>query len=180
MQAKFYLANIEATRKLGQRIGEIIPAQTVIALCGQLGSGKTSLVQAIAKGLQVEELVVSPTFVVINEYHSGRIPLYHLDLYRYFDRSLKGPDFTLFVAQLEEILQTKSVVVIEWAEMLFDRFDRDMGSLCPNGYLRLDLAVDPNNDQARSAILTALGKKDQGVSLLFSDLCQLTELFLSN
>ncbi len=163
MQAKFYLANIEATRKLGRRIGEIIQPETVIALCGQLGSGKTALVQAIAKGLQIEELVVSPTFVVINEYHNGRMPLYHLDLYRYFDQSSQGPDFTLFTAQLEEILQTKSAVVIEWAEMLFDHFDRDMGSLCPNGYLRLDFVVDPNNDQARNVILTAIGKKDEAV-----------------
>jgi tRNA threonylcarbamoyladenosine biosynthesis protein TsaE len=186
-QAKFYLANIDATRTFGCSLGQIVEPETVIALSGQMGSGKTTLVQAVAKGLQVEELVVSPTFVMINEFHSGRLPLFHLDLYRFLvgadfvpPASIDEPSISFLISQLEEILQTKAVVIVEWAQVLINQFGLDLNNLCQNGYLSLDLQVDPNNDQARFAILTTTDNKDEQCSSLFSDLCELSKKFLSN
>ena len=187
LQKKFNLENLDATYSFGQNIGQIIQSETLIALNGELGSGKTTLTQAIAKGLQIEELVVSPTFVMINEYHSGRLPLYHLDLYRFFDQSASKvihdtdePSISFLLSQLEEITQTKSVVIIEWAQILWNQFGIDLNNLCQNGYLSLDLKANSDNDQLRIATLTTTGKKDQRYDLLFSDLCELSKRFLSN
>ena len=100
-------------RKLGQTLGAAIHQPIVIALTGDLGSGKTAFVQGLAKGLGVSEkyYITSPTFTLINEY-PGRHPLFHVDLYR-----------IEHVAELEEIgldevLHEDAVIAIEWAERL--------------------------------------------------------------
>ena len=76
------LPDAEATRKFGITLGRSLLAGTVILLQGDLGAGKTTLVQGIAEGLEIQDSIESPTFTLINEYLAGRIPLYHLDLYR--------------------------------------------------------------------------------------------------
>ncbi len=112
---KFSLKDQTATHKLGVDLGQSLPTGSVILLQGDLGSGKTTLVQGIGEGLGIKELIVSPTFTLINEYTAGRIPLYHLDLYR-----LEQED----VAQLhiesywEGIEVQEGIVAIEWAERL--------------------------------------------------------------
>lgn len=65
----------------GQKLGETLPPGAVILLRGELGAGKTSLVQGIGLGLGIQEPIVSPTFTLVCEYFQGRVPLYHLDLY---------------------------------------------------------------------------------------------------
>jgi tRNA threonylcarbamoyladenosine biosynthesis protein TsaE len=79
---QIYLANAQATRLLGIQLGQTLAAGSIILLTGDLGSGKTSIVQGIGEGLGINEPIVSPTFTLINEYDCGRLPLYHLDLYR--------------------------------------------------------------------------------------------------
>jgi len=115
------------------------------------------------------------------------LPLYHLDLYRFLDQSTNKkiveqnePNISFLVSQLEEILQTSAVTIIEWAPVLTNQFDLSLHNLCKNGYLSLDLQVDPDNDQSRIVIITATGKKDQRCHLLFSNLCALSKKFLSN
>ncbi|MGB7412594.1 MAG: tRNA (adenosine(37)-N6)-threonylcarbamoyltransferase complex ATPase subunit type 1 TsaE, partial [Thermosynechococcaceae cyanobacterium] len=76
------LPNLAATQALGLSLGQVLPAGSILLLEGDLGCGKTSLVQSIGLGLGITDPIVSPTFTLINEYHEGRIPLYHLDLYR--------------------------------------------------------------------------------------------------
>ena len=76
------LPNLQATHDLGVRLGKTLKPGTVLLLTGDLGTGKTSLVQGIGVGLGIEETLESPTFTLLNEYHDGRVPLYHLDLYR--------------------------------------------------------------------------------------------------
>lgn len=87
----------------------------VIALNGDLGAGKTQLVKGLARGLGCAARVHSPTFTIVNVYEQGRLPLFHLDLYR-----LETPE-ALASAGVEEYLHTDGVTVIEWAERLADR-----------------------------------------------------------
>jgi tRNA threonylcarbamoyladenosine biosynthesis protein TsaE len=75
---KIFLADAQATRSLGISLGQSLPAGTVILLLGELGAGKTTLVQGIGAGVGITEPIVSPTFTLINEYLEGRLPLYHL------------------------------------------------------------------------------------------------------
>ena len=105
--------SVTETRKLGQILGAAIHQAAVIALTGDLGSGKTAFVQGLAKGLDVPEkyYITSPTFTLINEY-PGRHPLFHVDLYRI----KHSPE--LAEIGLDEILKEDAVIAIEWAEKL--------------------------------------------------------------
>jgi tRNA threonylcarbamoyladenosine biosynthesis protein TsaE len=99
----------EATRALAARIGRQATPGTVVALSGDLGAGKTCFIQGLAAGLGVESPVTSPTFVMIAE-HRGRLPLYHVDLYR--TESLAE----IRALGLDELLGGEGVTAIEWAE----------------------------------------------------------------
>ncbi|OLP16164.1 tRNA (adenosine(37)-N6)-threonylcarbamoyltransferase complex ATPase subunit type 1 TsaE [Leptolyngbya sp. 'hensonii'] len=109
------LTDAGATHRLGVRLGESLPAGTVLLLQGDLGSGKTTLVQGIAAGLGLDGPIESPTFTLINEYLEGRLPLYHLDLYR-----LEPPE--IVDLHLEVYWEGREVepglVAIEWADRL--------------------------------------------------------------
>lgn len=101
------------TLALGELWGRTIQSGRVIALCGDLGAGKTQLVKGLARGLGIEERVHSPTFALVNIYSGGRLPLFHLDLYRLDSRE------QIIGAGLEEYLRPAGVTVIEWAERWF-------------------------------------------------------------
>ncbi len=103
------------TQDIGRIIGENLTGGQVVALMGELGTGKTCLTQGIAKGLGISEkyYVTSPTFTLINEY-PGRIPLYHMDVYR-----LSGPG-DLEDMGYKEYFYGDGVVVVEWAEKVAD------------------------------------------------------------
>jgi len=106
----------EETIALGEQWGRQAGAGWVIGLSGELGAGKTQLVRGIARGLGVSARVHSPTFVLVNEYGGGRLPLFHLDLYR-----LETPS-EIVAAGLEEYwAKPEGVVVIEWVERWQDR-----------------------------------------------------------
>ncbi|PAX49856.1 tRNA (adenosine(37)-N6)-threonylcarbamoyltransferase complex ATPase subunit type 1 TsaE [Brunnivagina elsteri] len=112
---KLVLADAIATQSLGFKFGELLPAGSVILLSGDLGAGKTTFVQGIGAGLGINDAIVSPTFTLINEYTEGRIPLYHLDLYR-----LQGNEVSeLNLDSYWEGLEVKpGIVAIEWAERM--------------------------------------------------------------
>ena len=103
----------EETKLLAERLGRFLRPGDVVALVGDLGSGKTLFAQGLARGLQVPETfyITSPSFAIINEY-PGRIPFYHLDLYRLSTTT----EFSEL--GLEEILYGQGAVAIEWAERL--------------------------------------------------------------
>ncbi len=101
----------EETILLGEKIAKRCTPGTVIALRGGLGAGKTTIVQGIARGLGVSEIVTSPTFVIIAEYE-GRLPLHHIDLYRISGET----EFEDLGA--EELLYGGGVSVIEWSERI--------------------------------------------------------------
>ena len=98
------------TEALGESWAAEAQRGWVIGLSGDLGAGKTQLVKGLARGLGVTERVHSPTFALVNEYLNGRLPLFHLDLYR-----LDTPE-QIHSAGLEEFLQPDGVTVIEWIE----------------------------------------------------------------
>jgi tRNA threonylcarbamoyladenosine biosynthesis protein TsaE len=112
---KIFLADTEATRSLGVNLGQSLPAGSVILLEGELGAGKTTLVQGIGEGLGIIDPIVSPTFTLINEYVEGRIPLYHLDLYRLEPSEIEALNLDSYWEGLEFPL---GIVAIEWAKRL--------------------------------------------------------------
>ncbi|MBN3906856.1 MAG: tRNA (adenosine(37)-N6)-threonylcarbamoyltransferase complex ATPase subunit type 1 TsaE [Nostoc sp. NMS1] len=112
---KIFLADPEATLRLGITLGESLTAGSVILLEGDLGAGKTTLVQGIGKGLKITESIVSPTFTLINEYTEGRLPLYHLDLYRLEPQEVAALNLESY---WEGIEVTPGIVAVEWAERL--------------------------------------------------------------
>lgn len=97
---------------MGRRLAESLKAGDVLALTGDLGAGKTTLTKAVAEGLGVTELVVSPTFNIIREYRSGRLPLYHFDVYRI------GHEDEMYELGYEEYFFGDGVCVVEWAELI--------------------------------------------------------------
>ena len=124
----------EETRRIGRRLGRTLHPPRVILLTGELGAGKTVLTQALAAGLEVEDLslVRSPSFTLINEYPSARGRIYHVDLYR-----LEGADDFHSIG-LEEILERNAVVIIEWGEKL---------DLPVDNPVRIRIRVDPASDE---------------------------------
>ncbi len=110
-----FLADAEATRSLGVRLGQSLPAGSTILLAGDLGAGKTTLVQGIGEGLGITDAIVSPTFTLINEYPEGRIPLYHFDLYRLQPAEVETLNPESYWEGIEIPL---GIVAIEWAERL--------------------------------------------------------------
>jgi tRNA threonylcarbamoyladenosine biosynthesis protein TsaE len=118
---RYELKNLHDTQQLGQGLGRSLPAGTVILLDGNLGSGKTSLVQGIGQGLGITDAIVSPTFTLVNEYPEGRIPLYHLDLYR-LDAQAVAPLYIETYWEGDEY--PPGIVAIEWPERLPYRPDR--------------------------------------------------------
>ena len=114
--ATFISKSPEATAKLGEQWGREAKAGWVIGLSGDLGAGKTQLVKGLARGLGVNARVHSPTFTLVNEYAGGRLPLFHLDLYRLESRE------QITAAGLEEFLfQPQGIAVIEWFERWLDK-----------------------------------------------------------
>jgi tRNA threonylcarbamoyladenosine biosynthesis protein TsaE len=99
----------EQTRKLGTIIGKLAQGGDIYLLSGNLGAGKTCLIQGIAFGLGVKEYACSPSFMIAREYH-GRLTLYHLDLYR-LDHMVE-----IFDLGLDEYFRDDTVCAIEWAE----------------------------------------------------------------
>jgi len=136
------LSSLERTEAFGKILGEIVEPGDVVTLDGPLGAGKTALTQAIARGLGVDPriYVTSPTFSLLHEYQ-GRIPLYHMDLYR-----LAGED-EIESLGFPEYFYGNGLTVIEWPERL--------GSLMPPERLQIELAI--SGETSRTANLTGHG-----------------------
>lgn len=116
---KFRLNNEEETRALGLEIADAIEPGDIIALIGDLGTGKTALTKYIAEGLGIKEEISSPTFTIVKEYRSGRLPLYHFDVYRL------GSGEELLDIGAEDMLYGDGVCVIEWADIAADVLPAD-------------------------------------------------------
>ncbi|MEM7770259.1 MAG: tRNA (adenosine(37)-N6)-threonylcarbamoyltransferase complex ATPase subunit type 1 TsaE [Cyanobacteria bacterium P01_E01_bin.6] len=158
------LPTVEATQKLGHILGRSLPAGSVVLLNGDLGSGKTTLVNAIGKGLGIEDIIISPTFVLVNEYDRGRLPLYHFDLYRLNASQARA----LIIEQYwDEAEYEPGIVAIEWADRLGDRppsaLAIQLGIPTSGAQLSVTAETDPPYHEAtesvhqRTAVITLKG-----------------------
>jgi len=111
---RFISKNTEDTYRIGKKLGKLLFPGSIICLNGDLGTGKTAFTQGIGKGLGVSEHVVSPTYTIINEYTSGRIPLYHFDVYRL------GSSDEMYELGCDEYFYGDGVTVVEWADSVED------------------------------------------------------------
>lgn len=115
MSETFTTQNEEETIRLGEHFAQRLQPGDVVALYGDLGSGKTRFTKGISRGLGIRETVTSPTFVVVNEHLDGRMPLYHFDFYRI--RTIAELDEIGF----DEYINRAGVCVVEWAELIRPR-----------------------------------------------------------
>ena len=141
------------TQQMGSRLGEMALPGDVFLLCGSLGAGKTCLTQGIAWGLGIEEYALSPTFVIVREMH-GRLPLYHIDLYR-LDNLDEIEDLGL-----DDYLYGKGACVVEWAEKALN--------LLPNEHLLIQ--IDALSDTERRFHLKPKGERYQKLAARLKEL----------
>jgi tRNA threonylcarbamoyladenosine biosynthesis protein TsaE len=136
--------NPERTQLLGSYLGQLAQRNDVFLLVGELGTGKTCLVQGIARGLGVKEYAFSPSFVLLREYH-GRLPLYHIDFYRL--------DYIKEIADLgfEQYFHGNGVCVVEWA-------DKGL-QLIPESHLLITIHYAPDSETERLICLKPRGKR---------------------
>jgi tRNA threonylcarbamoyladenosine biosynthesis protein TsaE len=118
---EFITHSPEETEKVGQALGQVLTPGTVLAYRGDLGAGKTAFTRGLAKGLGAMEQVTSPTYTIVNEYLSGRMPLFHFDMYR-----LSSSD-DLFDIGWEDYLDRGGVCAVEWSERVADAMENAIG-----------------------------------------------------
>ena len=153
----FKLADLAATSILGARLGALLLPGDCVVLTGELGTGKTTLTKGIAQGLGIEQLIKSPTYTLVREYLGGRLPLYHMDVYRLSDG--EGTDLGL-----DDYFMSDGVCIVEWGQNIV--------SDLPLDYLELTLTYGEQTDD-RLVAMTATGSRSQAL------LKQLNELNLN-
>lgn len=141
---KPYLSrSLEETERLAADFFGMINPNGLAALYGPLGGGKTAFVRGLAKAAGVDpDDVTSPTFTLINEYHGGRMPIYHFDLYR-----LKSPA-EFYGLGADDYLSREGIILIEWADKAADRIPAD----------RYDIRFDIIDDNSRQLVFSRVNK----------------------
>ena len=130
------------TRSIGEVLAPLLAPGDALALTGELGAGKTTFAQGVARGLGFAGTVVSPTFTLVREYRGGRLPIVHADVYR-LDRVQDVVDLAL-----EEVAED-GVLLVEWGDAV--------EALLPEGHLVVELTV-PGAGEDRAIALTAVGE----------------------
>ena len=141
MELEIRAATADDTRDVGAALADVLRTHDVVVLTGELGAGKTTLVQGIARGLGATEHVASPTFTLVREYVSGRVPIAHVDLYR-----LEREQDVLDLA-LEELEDGERVLLVEWGDPVAD--------LLADERLRIEFATD--DDDVRRLTIETVG-----------------------
>ena len=139
-----FVENLKETLNLGMKLSQKLHPKSIVLLQGPIGSGKTSFVKGIAKGLSISEDITSPTFALSHHYTSGKIPLIHLDLYRL--ESIASAK-EIFFSEEEEAIQSQAILVIEWPELiepLIDNFWKIKISYAKNSGRHYEIR-DPKN-----------------------------------
>lgn len=138
----------EQMQNLGKAIGNSSKGHDLLLLTGDLGAGKTTLTKGIAKALGIRRPVKSPTFTIVREYREGKMPLFHMDMYRLEDGDLSSIDMPGYLSE-------SGLVVIEWPQFIIDDL--------PNDYLELNIKrVDDSwNSTKRVVEFKAVGKRNE-------------------
>ena len=139
------------TQDLAYKLGQIVEANTLITLSGDLGAGKTTFTQGLARGLGIEKKVTSPTFTIMKEY-KGRLPLYHIDAYR-LENITQDLGF-------DEYIESDGVCVIEWANFI--------EYVLPDELLNIEFTI--NDDDSRTLKMQGYGDRYEEV---IAELCTL-------
>jgi tRNA threonylcarbamoyladenosine biosynthesis protein TsaE len=134
----------DETTSLGRRIGTILRPGEVLLLVGDLGTGKTTFIQGIARGLGIGERARSPTFTLIHTYEGGRYPFLHVDLYRCSTPQEVGD------LGLEELIEPPAVTAVEWGEKA--------GEVAGPDYLELCFEWDGSDDDTRTIQFLPFGR----------------------
>ena len=125
---EFITNSPQETEALGQKLGQTLPAGTVIAYRGDLGAGKTAFTRGLARGLGIQDPVTSPTYTIVNEYLGGRIPLFHFDMYR-----LHSAD-DLFDIGWDDYLERQGICAVEWSENVAEALEDPLVvTICKTG-----------------------------------------------
>ncbi len=140
---------LEDTKKLAEKFANLVKDKgCFVNLFGEIGAGKTALVRLTAEALGVKEKVTSPSFVILNEYHSASIPVYHFDLYR-----LEHAGISTITDELREYSEGKKITFVEWAEF-------SQGEL---PFERLEINVTYDDDDSRNYEFKSIGEKNNYV-----------------
>ena len=140
---------LEDTKKLAQKFASLVQEKgCFVNLFGDIGAGKTALVRLTAEALGVKEKVTSPSFVILNEYHSASIPVYHFDLYR-----LEHTGISTITEELREYSEGKKITFVEWAEF-------SQGEL---PFERIEINVTYDDDDSRIYEFKSIGDKNNYV-----------------
>jgi len=139
------LSGLDKTEELAKVIGEVALPGDNFVLTGDLGAGKTTLTKGIARGLGIEQMIKSPTYTIIREYDQGRLPLYHMDIYRV---AASGADLGL-----DEYFEGEGLSVIEWGNLLEEAL--------PEDYLELILEKSDTDLEYRYVKLQAYGEQSE-------------------
>jgi tRNA threonylcarbamoyladenosine biosynthesis protein TsaE len=125
--------NLEETKNLAYKFAKLIEdTGCFINLYGEIGAGKTAFVKLVAEAIGVTERVTSPSFVILNEYHSAKIPVYHFDLYRLENEGVKT-----ITDELREYSEGKQITFVEWAEFSQDEI--------PFNHIKINVTYDEND-----------------------------------
>ena len=125
---EFITNSPQETEALGQKLGQMLPAGTVIAYRGDLGAGKTAFTRGLARGLGIQDPVTSPTYTIVNEYLGGRVPLFHFDMYR-----LHSAD-DLFDIGWDDYLERQGICAVEWSENVAEALEEPLVvTICKTG-----------------------------------------------
>jgi tRNA threonylcarbamoyladenosine biosynthesis protein TsaE len=125
--------NLDDTKELAYKFAKLIEDKgCFVNLYGEIGAGKTAFVKLVAEAVGVTERVTSPSFVILNEYHSAKIPVYHFDLYRLENEGVKT-----ITDELREYSEGKQITFVEWAEFSQDEI--------PFNHIKINVTYDDND-----------------------------------
>ena len=149
MSVSFICNNIQETEVLAEKFATLIVDNgAFVCLLGDVGAGKTAFTKLVCKHLEVKEKVTSPSFVILNEYKTGKIPVYHFDLYR-----LENEGVSTIINELDEYSEGKFLTMVEWAEFSQNEIPFD----------RIDLNINYIDETQREFTFTAFGDKSESI-----------------
>ncbi len=139
-------ATLNDTKRLAYKFADLVKEQgCFVNLFGEIGAGKTAFVKLVAEALGIKEKVTSPSFVILNEYHSASIPVYHFDLYR-----LEHTGISTITEELREYSEGKKITFVEWAEFSQGELPFD----------RIEVNVTYDDDDSRIYEFRSIGEKN--------------------